>query len=110
MSSCFRLLLTASAAAAVAVLLSVAMSESAQLTAGTGHGAVLITGGGGGFRRAVGEKLEAEGWLVFVTVRKEVRCCAILRNPAPFSQSTSLPSTDRRHKALRRRPTSSDHV
>ena len=73
MSSCFRLLLTASAAAAVAALLSVAMPESAQLSAGDGHGhsAVLITGGGGGIGRAVGEMLEAEGWLVFVTVRKE---------------------------------------
>ena len=76
MSSCFRLLLTASAAAAVAAvaaLLSVAMSDTAQLSAGDGHGrgAVLITGGGGGIGRAVGEMLEAEGWLVFVTVRKE---------------------------------------
>ena len=80
MSSCFRLLLTATAAAAVAALLSVAMPESAQLSAGDGHGhsAVLITGGGGGIGRAVGEMLEAEGWLVFVTVRKEVRCCANL--------------------------------
>ena len=109
MSSCFRLLLTASAAA-VAALLSVAMSESAQLTAGAGHGAVLITGGGGGIGRAVGEMLEAEGWLVFVTVRKEVRCCAILRNPAQFSQSTTLPSTGRRQEARRRGPISSDHV
>ena len=43
------------------------------ITAGDGHGrgAVLITGGGGGIGRAVGEMLEAEGWLVFVTVRKE---------------------------------------
>ena len=82
----------------------------AQLTAGAGRGAVLITGGGGGIGRAVGEMLEAEGWLVFVTVRKEVRCCAILRNPAQFSQSTTLPSTGRRHKALRRGPTRSNHV
>ena len=66
------------------------MSGSAQLSAGDGHGhgAVLITGGGGGIGRAVGEMLEAEGWLVFVTVRKEADV----------------------QKALRRGPTSSDHV
>ena len=97
------------AIAAVTIAL-LTQSDMVQLTAGAGHGAVLITGGGGGIGRAVGEMLEAEGWLVFVTVRKEVRCCAILRNPAQFSQSTSLPSTGRRHKALRRGPTSSDHV
>ena len=112
MSSWTHPLLLAAAAAAVAALLSVAMSESAQLSAGDGHGrgAVLITGGGGGIGRAVGEMLEAEGWLVFVTVRKEVRCCAILRNPAQFSQSTSLPFTGRRQEARRRGPTSPDHV
>ena len=98
------------AAVAAIVVIKYQASDMAQLTAGAGRGAVLITGGGGGIGRAVGEMLEAEGWLVFVTVRKEVRCCAILRNPAQFSQSTTLPSTGRRHKALRRGPTSSDHV
>jgi NADP-dependent 3-hydroxy acid dehydrogenase YdfG len=82
------------AAVAITAAVTIALltqSDMVQLTAGAGHGAVLITGGGGGIGRAVGEMLEAEGWLVFVTVRKEVRCCAILCNSAQFSQSTSLP-------------------
>ena len=62
------------AAVAIAAAVTIALltqSDMVQLTAGAGHGAVLITGGGGGIGRAVGEMLEAEGWLVFVTVRKE---------------------------------------
>ena len=100
----------AAAAVAAFAILTYQATDMAQLTAGAGRGAVLITGGGGGIGRAVGEMLEAEGWLVFVTVRKEVRCCAILRNLAQFSQSTSLPSTGRRQEARRRGPTSPDHV
>ena len=100
-------LVAITAAVTIALL---TQSDMVQLTAGAGRGAVLITGGGGGIGRAVGEMLEAEGWLVFVTVRKEVRCCAILRNPAQFSQSTSLPSTGRRQEARSRGPTSADHV
>ena len=52
------------AAAAAFAILTYQAADMAQLTAGAGHGAVLITGGGGGIGRAVGEMLEAEGWLV----------------------------------------------
>ena len=86
----------AAAAVAAFAILTYQAADMAQLTAGAGRGAVLITGGGGGIGRAVGEMLEAEGWLVFVTVRKEVRCCAILQPRAILSE----------HKPAFHRPTS----